>query len=260
LEEPNIKNKISAIYGKFKNAGMTPHFHESYSIGLFTHGEYKYKSGSKKVILKAGDIRVVAPYELHKTYEGEWKYIHFDIDANLFLNMIKDIKQNDNIKNIPILPLHKEKLLFNSAINLYHSLQNRDILEIEHSFNEFTTALLKSSNSLELINSITLEQKKLSKAIEYIFTFWNNPKLSVEEIAKEIGFSTYYFSRTFHKEFLITPHKFILSLRVERAKQKIIHTKTPLAQIAQECGFSDQSHMIRVFKKINGFTPNKIRV
>ncbi len=259
MEKINIIDGISTIYGNFKNAGMVPHFHESYSIGLFTAGKYRYKSGSKESILKAGETRVISPYELHQTYEGEWQYIHFDIEPKLLLNLIEDIEQKESAKKREILPLHKDKLLFSSAIELYSSLKNRELLKIEYNFNQFATTLLKSSNSLNLICNITLERKKLGRALEYIFTYWSNPTLSVEEIAKEVGFSTYYFTRSFHKEFLITPHKFIQSIRVERAKQLILKTTLPLAEIAIECGFSDQSHMIRVFKRISGYTPNTLR-
>lgn len=259
MEKLNIKDGISAVYGNFKNAGMVPHFHECYSIGLFTAGEYRYKSGSKEAILKAGETRVISPYQLHQTYEGEWQYLHFDIEAKLLLDLVKDIEQNDNEKEVQILPLHKEKILFSSAKDLYRSLQNREQLEIEYNFNRFATTLLHSSNSLNLICNITLERKKLGRALDYIFTYWNKPTLSVGEIAKEVSFSTYYFTRSFTKEFLITPHKFIQSIRVERAKQLILKTSMPLAQISQECGFSDQSHMIRVFKRISGYTPNTLR-
>ena len=259
MENLDIKNGISAVYGKFKNAGMVPHFHESYSVGIFTKGVYRYRSGSKDTTIKAGETRVVAPYELHETYAGEWEYLHFDIEPKLLLNVVQDIEQNQNILEPNILATYKDKPIQAIGLELYNSLNNNEILEIERSFSEFTTTLLQSSNSLNLICNLSLDSIKLGRALEYIFSFWNDPHLSVEAIAKEVGFSTYYFTRSFSKEFAITPHKYIQSLRVERAKYKIIKTKDSLAEIAIECGFSDQSHMNRVFKWITGFTPNVLR-
>ncbi len=259
MENIDIINGISAVYGKFKNAGMVPHFHESYSIGIFTKGLYRYKSGTKETTIKAGETRVVSPYELHETFEGEWEYLHFDIEPNILLNFVQDIEQNENLIKPNLLSIHKQKPILHIGLNLYNSLKNREVLEIEQTFNSFATILLQNSNSLNLISNLSLDSVKLGRALEYIFSFWDNPNLSVEAIAKELGFSTYYFTRSFHKEFSITPHKYIQSLRVERAKYKIIKTDEPLAQIAIECGFSDQSHMNRVFKKISGFTPNRLR-
>ena len=259
MEKLDIQDGISAVYGKFKNAGMVPHFHESYSIGIITEGEYHYKSGSKEAILKAGETRIVAPYELHETYAGEWEYLHFDIDPNLLLSVVKDINQDEQVLTSNILQRYKQEPILNISLELYSSLKNSEILEIESNFSKFSTVLLKNSHSLNLTNNLSLDSLKLGKAIEYIFTFWDNPHLSVEAIAKVVGFSLYYFIRSFKKEFKITPHKYIQSLRVERAKYKIIKTNEPLAQISIECGFSDQSHMNRVFKRIAGFTPNILR-
>jgi len=260
LEKLDIKNGISAVYGKFKDAGMVPHFHESYSIGIFTKGEYRYKSGMKETTIKAGETRVVAPYELHETYSGEWEYLHFDIEPNLLLNVLRDIEQKEQVDRSSILQIQKEKSILNIGLDLYSSLKNSEILEIERTFSHFTTTLLQNSHSLNLISNLTLDSVKLGRALEYIFSFWDDAHLSVETIAKEVGFSTYYFTRSFSREFKITPHKYIQSLRVERAKYKIIKTDDSLAQIAIECGFSDQSHMNRVFKRITGFTPNLLRV
>ncbi len=260
MEKLNIAEGISAVYGKFKNAGMVPHFHESYSIGLFTDGEYRYRSGTKEAVVKAGEVRVVAPYELHETYEGEWSYLHFDINPTLLIESVRDIEQNQQPSLLDILPLNKERLLLESGLALYSALRSREVLEIEQSFTNFTATLLASSSSLNLISNLTMDSAKLGQALEYIFTFWNKADLSIEEIAREVAFSPYYFTRSFHKEFLITPHKFIQSLRVDRARQMIVKTNEPLAHIAIECGFSDQSHMIRVFKRISGYTPNRLRI
>ncbi len=259
MEKLDIKDGISAVYGKFKNAGMVPHFHESYSIGIFTKGESRYKSGNKEEIVKEGETRVVAPYELHETCAGEWEYLHFDIEPNLFLNVAKDIEQNEQTKVASVVKTKIEKPILNIGLELYSSLKNSELLEIERTFSEFTTTLLKNSYSLNLICNLSLDTIRLGRALEYIFTFWDDPHLTVESIAKEVGFSTYYFTRSFSKEFGITPHKYIQSLRVERAKHKIVKTNDSLAHIAIECGFSDQSHMNRVFKRITGFTPNMLR-
>ncbi len=204
---------------------MVPHFHESYSVGIFTKGVYRYRSGSKDTTIKAGETRVVAPYELHETYAGEWEYLHFDIEPNLLLNVVQDIEQNENILEPNILTTYKNKPIQTIGLELYNSLKNSEILEIEQSFSEFTTTLLQSSHSLNLICNLSLDSIKLGRALEYIFTFWDDPHLSVEAIAKEVGFSTYYFTRSFNKEFEITPHKYIQSLRVERAKYKITKAK-----------------------------------
>ncbi len=47
--------------------------------------------------------------------------------------------------------------------------------------------------------------------------------------------------------------------RVERALAAVRHSALPLAQVAVEAGFCDQSHMNRCFQAVLGMTPNRVR-
>jgi transcriptional regulator GlxA family with amidase domain len=78
--------------------------------------------------------------------------------------------------------------------------------------------------------------------------------LSVSEIAHHVGISPFYFTRSFRNSVGIPPHAYHLNLRIDRAKE-LLSTDMPIAQIALEVGFSDQSHLNRVFKKITACTP-----
>lgn len=259
MEKLTLVDGITSVFGRFKNAGVVTHFHETYSIGIVTWGAHHYKKGSVEKTVVAGETRIVAPYELHETLPGEWEYLHFDIAPQLFLNFIQDLEQNYKLQSLSFSPTFQHETLLTTGLQLHQAIQHDEQLEVEQAFSDFSTLLLHCSDSLNLISNISLDNVKLGRAIEYIFTFWDDPNLSVEEIAREVRFSTYYFARSFRKAFAITPHKYIQSLRVERAKHRIISSNDPLAQIAVECGFSDQSHMNRVFKRIMGITPNVLR-
>ncbi|WP_408056533.1 helix-turn-helix domain-containing protein [Tardiphaga alba] len=63
----------------------------------------------------------------------------------------------------------------------------------------------------------------------------------------------------FKKTTGLTPHQWIQSQRIERARNALANTSQPLAEIALECGFSDQSHFTRVFSKIVGSPPGNWR-
>ena len=249
-----MKNNFYAIYGKFHNAGVMPHFHETFSIGFFTKGGCRYKVGKKDEIIKTGEIRIIPPYELHKTYEGSWEYLHFDVDYEFLLNIIKDIKQDD-IKDLKLNSRLKNDFLTKSAFRLYKYL-NEDDLIIEECFFDLAKGIYIN---FDKECKIDYQKSRLSKAIEYIYQNYNDTDLSVEKIAKKLNLSPYYFVRSFNSRFGITPHRFIISLRVEKAKQMILKSDFSLALIARICGFSDQSHMIKIFKKIVGYKPGILK-
>ncbi|RYG62984.1 AraC family transcriptional regulator [bacterium] len=79
--------------------------------------------------------------------------------------------------------------------------------------------------------------------------------LSLNEMAEIAGLSPYHFARCFKETAGKTPHQYVISRRVERARQLLATSRLSLAQIALQCGFSDQSHLSRQFKRSLGVTP-----
>jgi len=83
--------------------------------------------------------------------------------------------------------------------------------------------------------------------------------VSIAAAAAECGLSRSYFIRAFRKTTGKTPHKWLLDCRVARAKQLLADREMPIAEIAMECGFSDQSHLTRVFASLVGVPPGAWR-
>jgi AraC family transcriptional regulator len=83
--------------------------------------------------------------------------------------------------------------------------------------------------------------------------------ISLDDLAGTVGLSRYHFARRFRQSTGTTPHEFVLQQRVERAKTLLHRTNTPLLDVACICGFADQSHMTREFRKRVGVTPGRYR-
>ncbi len=80
-------------------------------------------------------------------------------------------------------------------------------------------------------------------------------RLLIAELATAVRLSPSHFARAFKRSVGCSPHHYMLTRRIECAKERMRTTDTPLAQIAVECGFSDQSHFTRCFKRCEGETP-----
>lgn len=83
--------------------------------------------------------------------------------------------------------------------------------------------------------------------------------IKLEDLAALAGLSSYHFSRKFKSDLGIAPHAYVLSRRIDRAKSLLNGSRLPLKLVAAECGFTDQSHFSRVFRKFLGVTPNDFR-
>lgn len=83
--------------------------------------------------------------------------------------------------------------------------------------------------------------------------------LSLAMLALQAGLSPYHFARLFRNTTGQSPHQFVLRQRVETALRLLIETDLPLVLVAARSGFSDQSHLTRVFRSKVGITPGAYR-
>ncbi len=81
--------------------------------------------------------------------------------------------------------------------------------------------------------------------------------ISLQEMASVVGFSPFHFARLFKKATGTSPYRFVLLQRIERAKQLLVLGEMPLAVVAVETGFFDQSHLTTHFRKHCGITPRQ---
>jgi AraC family transcriptional regulator len=79
--------------------------------------------------------------------------------------------------------------------------------------------------------------------------------LSVEFLAGEVELSPAHFARAFRETFGLPPHRYLLHLRLERARRMLDAENAVLADVAQRSGFADQAHFTRFFKREYGVTP-----
>ena len=82
-----------------------------------------------------------------------------------------------------------------------------------------------------------------------------NGRLSVESLANEVGLSPAHFSRAFKETMGVPPHRYLLNLRLERARRMLDAEDATLSAVAQRAGFADQAHFTRLFKREYGVTP-----
>ncbi|TJY58395.1 helix-turn-helix transcriptional regulator [Sinimarinibacterium sp. CAU 1509] len=84
-------------------------------------------------------------------------------------------------------------------------------------------------------------------------------RLSLEQLASEAGISAPHFRRIFREAMGIPVHRFVLMARIEQARKLLATTQMPISRIADECGFSSQSHLTDSFRSAHAATPSEFR-
>jgi AraC-like DNA-binding protein len=83
--------------------------------------------------------------------------------------------------------------------------------------------------------------------------------IALQQVAEACELSVSHFARAFKQTFRTPPYRWLIERRVDRAKDLMRNSRLPLADIAIQCGFADQSALNRSFKRIHGVTPGTWR-
>ena len=110
-------------------------------------------------------------------------------------------------------------------------------------------------------NDISLYGDGVTSKVTYCICKNNRftQKIALDEIAKYAGYSKYYISSVFHKQYGITIQEFIIMQRVEYAKKLILETDLSITEIIMECGFVSTSNFYSKFIKYVGCSPLQFR-
>ncbi|MFC7441159.1 response regulator [Laceyella putida] len=98
----------------------------------------------------------------------------------------------------------------------------------------------------------------LHKAKQYMDEHYTRP-LSLEEVAAHVRLSPHYFSKLFKERFQMNFMDYLTGLRIEQAKQLLLHSDCSLKEICFSVGYKDPNYFSRVFKKITGVSPSEYR-
>ena len=144
--------------------------------------------------------------------------------------------------------LYREISLVDAADRLYiesQVVQLAAILVRRHS---------RASGSDSILPRGGLTRPQAKRVLEYIESNLAR-ELTLRELSNIAGLSAYHFARMFKVAMGVTPHRYVLERRVERAKAMLRTSLTTLADISLSIGFCGQSHFTTAFHRVTGVTP-----
>jgi AraC family transcriptional regulator len=99
---------------------------------------------------------------------------------------------------------------------------------------------------------------RLKRVLDYICANLADD-LTLSELAIIVDMSPHYFSELFKKSMGVTPHRYLLSQRIERSKQSLRNHHRSIIEAGLDAGFQNPSHFARVFRKFVGISPSRFR-
>ena len=118
--------------------------------------------------------------------------------------------------------------------------------------------LIKAGTELQSNAAVALPQWRLKRVKEFVASNLGD-KIALDQLAAAAGLSRRHFARSFLQEHGETPYRWLMQVRLEKAKQLLSGTNTPVCEIAETCGFSSQSHLTSALKQSAEMTPHRWR-
>lgn len=237
-----------------------PHFHNHYLIGCILDGKRRMTLAGRECWLAPGDLVLLNPGEVHGCVQaGEkllsWLGLHFSPDC--MKNMAAVIADQSTVPLFGIAHWPKSPLADDFKIMAEQLATHPNCL----------MRLVE-----KILGKILFWNRDLAAPVEDCARAGKNPFaklrahlkanppacLSLEEMGALARLDKYSLVRGFNSHYGITPWRYLEALRVNLGQQMLGEGRK-IAEVAINCGFTDQSHFSRCFKARTGITPGEYK-
>ncbi len=235
-----------------KNHVYGPEIRSHFLIVLVESGTAVLYRNEKQITFKSKDILVMFPGEkIFYKAQTDWTIKWIGVSGNQVEDIFKMIGVT---REKPIFAPEKYEEISNIMSQLYDTKYDSSmfakyrIQSLVYSFFSFLLAERSDKASVDPVDS----------ALQIIKYNYNND-LDIKTIADSLFLDSAYFSRLFKSKVGMSPKKFILQTRIEKAKELLQNTNHHIKEISITVGFSDPLYFSRMFYKAEGITPSECR-
>lgn len=240
------------------------HFHRDMEIVEVIEGEILMIRDGQKLFLRAGEICVVMPEEIHSYLSSSPNRIHVmklschhsvekeDLSHLRIANPISiasSIGKSIHLTMAEIRREHTERRLgYGFAVSQHCAFILRELLRSDLAVRRPHSEQKKHTASMTVLQTV----------IDYIRAHYTEP-ISLETVAAVCGLSVYYFSHLFKDATGTTFFNYLTAYRCDKATELLRSDRRGMIDIALNCGFSDVRAFNRAFRRIYEQTPSEYR-
>jgi AraC-like DNA-binding protein len=246
---------LEHIAATFSGHRFPAHAHDSILIGVTLAGAEEIIQSGKTWLSRPGQVRFINAWEAHEggapsgmTWSYEALYIPESTMADA-LGMAPDY----------LLPRFSAAVVGDGRLaaalrRLFETLRHsREPLDRQSRFAAFAAGPLAPHLGVADRELPPADPPAVRRARSFLADH-ALAKVSLDRLSAEAGQSKFHLLRTFKAATGFTPWQYQVHLRIEHAK-RLLRAGEPASQVADACGFVDQSHFTRIFKGLIGITP-----
>lgn len=247
VEAPGDIHRIEAC---LTGAAYAPHRHDTYTIGITLSGIQSFTYRGAERASYPGQIVILHPDEQHDGRAGDDQAFRY---RAAYISPA-DIQETLNGQALPFVEdgVSIDAGLHRAAVALLEDFQRPlSRLEYQDALHELALALQAAAGCAVAIKRANREAAALAR--DYIEASLSRG-FSLEDLERATGHCRWQLSRDFRALFGTSPYRYLTLRRLDLAR-RMMRDGGAIAEIALDCGFSDQSHFGRVFKQTYGLTP-----
>jgi AraC-like DNA-binding protein len=251
---------LGLLHAYYVQHAYPRHSHDYYVITLIERGRQSFTHRGMKHVTLPGGLILINPAEVHTGEAAD--SMGFEMRSLYPTISTMEAAVFELTGRHQMIPFFKQVRIDNSSLvknisSLHQAMyEGASILECESRLLWTLAQLIKHHADISFTESrIGNEKSTIQRARDYIDDNFA-AGVSLQDLARYVGLSPYYFLRVFRAEVGMPPYAYLESVRIGRA-QRLIESGKSLTEAAFEAGFSSQSHMTNRFRKIIGATPGQ---
>ncbi|WP_322907262.1 AraC family transcriptional regulator [Paenibacillus campi] len=238
------------------------HFHQEYSIGWIHSGRTNAWCDGKLWEVEQGRMISFPPQMLHACHPQpglEWSYDMLFIDPDWLQRMEqRELEQID----IPYLLSARKNAVCTVQMEgtMAALIHEQEPLAVETELISLLQLLTdrEQGDWEHHANGGQADRKYVGIVQDYLQAHFQRSVL-LEELEQVTAISRFHLIRLFKRWQHLPPHAYQTLLRINYAKTEL-HRQRPIAEVATEAGFYDQSHFTRMFTRVVGVTPHRYKL
>lgn len=251
--------ELTVLRAALSDFSYDRHAHEEYAFGVTLSGRQDFFSGGQFHRSPPGNVIQFNPEQVHDGHPGDDSTLGYvmtyvpaaQLEA-LFASAAGSERAGMFRCRDTLIP---DPELRRAILDLSHLVTQQvgTHIEQEHVLYRIASRLVQRSGKFQADGKVSRPDALLMRAKEYILAHLEDD-VSLDDISQAAHLSKYHFLRLFRQQFGITPHQYVLSCRVNAARNDLAAGGPP-SEVAFRYGFTDLSHFNRRFKRIYGKTP-----
>jgi AraC family transcriptional regulator len=232
--------------------------HKQFTIAAVVEGSFNYRTEAGRALLYPGAVMLGnfgKCYECGHDHSVGDRCIALHIEPEFFAE-IAATAAGCSQYTFPAVMLPTAPLLTPLVVRFETLAAGACPLEIEETVARIGEAMLAalSGHAKVCIRTSARDERRIAQVIHYIEDHAED-QLNLDELATIAAMSKYHFLRTFQRIVGVTPHQFLLSVRMRRAAVRLVISSETVTTIALEAGFGDLSSFNKRFRGLFGMTP-----